>query len=739
MQLTQLLERMNSQERAQLLRRRGYDAKQPQDRQTISEVLSRRESLSYALLDLDAFQHLVLRWLVERQGMEALWPAFMQEIDGRVPDDYLTQELRDLRLWGLLDFEAKSGGFVATYPAVAGALPLHVSSLRDHLARQTTETLRELCTGLGLKSPPSDKNGRMQVLISALSQADFCRSLLERLPERTRVLFDWMRQQGGPVTTETLAHRPEVSMSRHDLEYMGYYGRFTRSMDSVALLLGHGLLVSISDDGWRTRAFIVADEVARAFSGQGLFDTEPLAPPPLHPAEKVAGVHPDPLATLRDVGHLLGFISTGRCEWRQDGEPYQRSLQAFGKAIHSADKAYPEALWRVCVAAGLVRQRSPASYVASEVKQDRPEALFQHLLTCWMKGDTEPSYRRELARVRLLNLLGRIPPDTWVLKDSLGQLLAFVRPMLFRKDDGSDGVPELDRAWTMLRHFVVAEGVSASREAAILVPASLRAFLTHEQATEPAILPAWDDTWIVQPDRTVVAPPNVHPRALIDLWRVAEPTQNQGAAIFRLTSTSVAQGLNRGLAPADLKKLLQRRSRVPLPPTVERLLDDQGKRYGQIKLGPAQTYVRTDDPDLLAELVHNRKLADLHWQELGPGVACIDNVAPTSAVDLLRRAGYLPVLEEVGRSGRRGSSEPAPYTPHAFRELAKTCRYAAERGLHLDLRWTEAGRSMRETVKPIEVRGRQLHAESREDEDIIINLDAVTRLHIVGAAQDDEW
>jgi hypothetical protein len=193
-----------------------------------------------------------------------------------------------------------------------------------------------------------------------------------------------------------------------------------------------------------------------------------------------------------------------------------------------------------------------------------------------------------------------------------------------------------------------------------MVPAMHQRLLAPMDSA-PGLLPPWERSWIVQPDRTIVAPPNTHPDAVVELWKVAQLQSAQGASVFRVTPESIAAALNRGLTPSEVTETLQGGSKVPLPPTVERLIEDQGKRFGRIKVGTAQTYVKVDDPALLAELKRHKKLNKLKWVDVAPGVAFVVSQDPTGVLSDLRQAGYLPVMEQTEQQKKRAAA-PAPPT-----------------------------------------------------------------------------
>lgn len=270
-----------------------------------------------------------------------------------------------------------------------------------------------------------------------------------------------------------------------------------------------------------------------------------------------------------------------------------------------------------------------------------------------------------------------------------------------------------------------------------MLPAAHQALLTPGSALEEGVLPPWDDGWIVQPDRSIVTPPNAHPDAQVDLWQVAQLESSQGASVFRVTAESIAAALNRGMKPDAIRKLFRTHSRVPLPPTVERLIDDQAKRYGRVKVGTAQTYVQVDDPALLEELRRHSKLKKLEWRDMAPGVAFVVSTDPGTVLTTLRQAGYLPVLEEPTGSRRDTSSKGRVRERD---ETLRTIRLAIRDDLTLATTWIDRGRPCSAELEPIDLHGRELHAlnlDSVDDEELMIPLDAILALSIGEPIDDD--
>lgn len=746
MQLLQLLQRLSPEERLELRRRRGLDAGADGDLAKLAGQLTQHGSLGAAIFELDQFQHLVLRWLGDQPGHAAAWAALRRELDGRVPPDYLENALRELRLWGLVDYEAeRAPGYVATYAAVATAVPQpRGARLRELMAQFDSEELRRVATGLGLKAAPT-RDQRERQLLDSLSNSEFCGALAGRLSEPARGLLEWVRSEGGWVSQEQMRSNPVAKVPVSPAPTIWDVGAAQKPLDALTELVSSRLLWAVQESRWASRVsgYVVPREVEGALSGRSLFDAGPLQPPLLQRAEGARGLLPNPVHLMRDASHLLGFVTTGRCEFRQqDGEPYQRSLRALGKALQHPDPGYPFLLWNLCRASGLLHGADTAFTVAEAGMAD-PRALYLTLLGGWSRTGWQGDYAFSLVgnprglRMRLLELLVSVPADTWAERGSFEALCAFLWPASFSPrypGGGQFGAVAL----SSLLHLALAEGETPNGTKAVLVPRAVQLLLTKREGEEGEALPPWDERWTVQPDRCVIVAPNAHPKALLELWRLAQLESNQGASVFRLTAASVATALNRGMSPEAILKLLRRRSAAPLPPTVERLIRDQGQRYGRIRVGAAQAYVRTDDEALLVELQRDRKLHGLEWQELAPGIAAVVNVGPTAAIEVLRKAGYLPVAERPATQTTDAPGSNLP--PLQVRQLQRFCRTAIRDGLRLSVRWSEGGRSRRAVIEPQEIKDGHLYAYwPGKDEEMVLSLATITLVSVAGGSEEAAW
>jgi hypothetical protein len=497
-------------------------------------------------------------------------------------------------------------------------------------------------------------------------------------------------------------------------------------------------------------------DVEQEYEHRELLDSAPLQAPPLEPAEPAVPIVPNPTNLLRDIGHLLGFVGTGRCEWRQDGEPYKRSLVALGKLLGYKDGAYAELLWSVAESAQFVRR----TYTGTEGRYElvpltdlSAQDLFNALILAWVQRGGSPSEpgatspRAQSARARLLLLLRLLPPDTWLRRSSVEASLRFQWPMVFGPEYQQPGTPAPEPGWSSLGAIILAHGETADGQPAVMLPAAYQQLISPEPGDVSAALPPWERSWIVQPDRTIVVPPNAPPDTLAELWQVAQLQSAQGASVFRLTPDSIAAAMNRNLSPKQIRELLQGGSKVPLPPTVERLIDDQGERYGRIKIGLAYTYVKVDDPALLAELRQNKKLSKLEWRDVAPGVAFIVSHTPEAVLTNLRQAGFLPIMDEPEQKSTRaksdgdgpalrlvsGSGQPRKPNRQASakrRALLEMVTEAIETEESLYVVWLEHNRPTAASIGIVDLHGDAIHAcdLDKAGTEIYIPLDSILEL-----------
>ncbi|GAB3461549.1 helicase-associated domain-containing protein [Actinophytocola sediminis] len=264
-------------------------------------------------------------------------------------------------------------------------------------------------------------------------------------------------------------------------------------------------------------------------------------------------------------------------------------------------------------------------------------------------------------RRRVLGALAELAPGIGVASpDDLAEILAWRAPRR-----GGRLRDEIVR-WTLTEATalgLVALGAitSAGRELLADGPA------TAAKAMAGA-MPEPVDHVLVQADLTVVAPGPLEPVLAVELAQVADVESAGSATVYRVTESSVRRALDAGRSAEDLHELFRAKSRTPIPQGMSYLIDDVARRHGRLRGGPATSFLRCDDPVLLAEVAAHPVAARLELRRIAPTVV-VSPLPLTEILDELRGAGFAPAAE--GADGQvldlRQSGHRLPATTRARR------------------------------------------------------------------------
>lgn len=162
---------------------------------------------------------------------------------------------------------------------------------------------------------------------------------------------------------------------------------------------------------------------------------------------------------------------------------------------------------------------------------------------------------------------------------------------------------------------------------------------------------------ILQGDLTAIAPGPLTGQ-LADLMRLAADIESRGGAtVYRFSAASVTRALDRGWTADELVDALTGGSLTPVPQALEYLVRDEARRHGQVRIGAAATYIRTDDPARIAELLSRPDLALLRLSQISATVL-VSPAEPEVVHGVLRDAGIGGVAETpAGETVRRERRE----------------------------------------------------------------------------------
>ncbi len=362
-----------------------------------------------------------------------------------------------------------------------------------------------------------------------------------------------------------------------------------------------------------------------------------------------------------------------------DGEADERfaPTPAYDEWLRQPD----EQRWARLATAWLVATRTPGLVGGRDAKGRTLAALGPDL-----DRGAAPEVRR-----RVLGLLASLPAGGAVPADALLARLAWERPL--RGAAGADAPPG-DDPRSRLARWALAEaeelgvtgrGALAAHGRALIGPSAPpeptptaealtehpdsaeqpdsaeHASPTEQAAPTPAelaasgaaaarllapLLPQPLDRVLLQADLTAVAPGPLE-RHLADVLGVLADVESKGGAtVYRFTPTSVRRALDTGCTAADLHAFLAEHSRTPVPQPLAYLIDDVGRRHGQLRVGAASGYVRCDDDALLAEILADRRSSGLRLRRLAPTVLAAQ-ADPAVLLERLREMGYAPAAESA--------------------------------------------------------------------------------------------
>ena len=185
------------------------------------------------------------------------------------------------------------------------------------------------------------------------------------------------------------------------------------------------------------------------------------------------------------------------------------------------------------------------------------------------------------------------------------------------------------------------------------------------------VLPEPIDHFLLQADLTVIVPGPLERDLAEQLASVATVESAGAAMVYRISEQSIRRALDTGRTASELHALFERHSRTPVPQSLTYLIDDVARRHGQLRVGMAASFVRCEDPALLAQAIGAPAAEQLEMRLLAPTVAV--SQAPISDVlAVLRSAGFAPAAEDstgtIVDIRARGARVPAPANRRVLRQ-----------------------------------------------------------------------
>lgn len=287
-----------------------------------------------------------------------------------------------------------------------------------------------------------------------------------------------------------------------------------------------------------------------------------------------------------------------------------------------------------------------------------------------------------------------------------------------------------------------------------------RALLDHGDPTGllTGLLPTPVDHVLIQADLTAVAPGPLEQDFARQLALLADVESRGGATTYRFSVDSVRRAFDSGWSTEEVKNFLEATSRTPVPQALDYLVDDVARRFGTLRLGAAEAFLRSDDETALTELMHHPAAASLKLRRIAPTVIISDvplqillprlrelgtapvveaadgtvrvarpdehrartpRAAPPSGLTDARRAARTTAVISAIRAGDRAAAErPARAPARTPADVMSALREAAEARTEVWIGYLDNhGTSVERVVRPLEVGGGQLSAyDERNDE-----------------------
>ena len=175
--------------------------------------------------------------------------------------------------------------------------------------------------------------------------------------------------------------------------------------------------------------------------------------------------------------------------------------------------------------------------------------------------------------------------------------------------------------------------------------AARRAARTRADALEP-LLPAPVDHILLQADLTAIAPGPLEQELARKLALVADVESRGGATVYRFAASSVRRAFDAGWSAAEVHDFVAATSRTPVPQSLSYLVDDVSRRFGTLRAGHAESFLRSDDETALTELVHAPGAESLRLRRIAPTVV-VSDVPLGTLLPRIRELGLAPVVEAV--------------------------------------------------------------------------------------------
>lgn len=624
---------------------------------TFSELSTRAAtpySIQALMMQLDAPSVQVLDALAYL-GQPASAPDVAALARENAPTDKIAATLDHLRVVGLIESREISGSeplrWVLT-PAVRRivAMPFGLQApLAKVLERFTVNDLRSICHNLRIEERMVAKVGLIADITKHFAVPGLIQLLIETAPHDASSVLERVEELGGAIPLDTrpwaVEHIPE----------------------GVRWLLGHALLVPANGE-----MVVVPREVALAMRGGSpltQFDLE--APAVVTAAPRSASSTPRlaelaPPAIIDLVAAIASSLERTMVVPLRNGGVAVKDVRALAKQLGVDDMSMAR-LMEIAGVAGLLSAESYAPRVAPTKLYDEWLTLpsrvrWLRLVEAWACSAASvsrvvPTSNRERGEAPLSPTWFSDSDEIWRrarLIDALAQVDHGLQPdfgtVVMRAVWPSPSrwlqLPNLPEAAVMLMAEAALLGVVCDGALSGIGRAALLGTTDDLEVAAASVFPPSVDTFTVQGDLTAIAPGELDPVVSSELALMAAIESKGAATVYRFSEASLRRAFDVGRTATELLAFLDRHAQPSVPQPLRYLVDDVARRYGSLRAGTAVSYVRSDDPALIADLMRAKKTGKLKLRQVAPTVV-VSSLTMSKLLAGLREAGFLPVEEDA--------------------------------------------------------------------------------------------
>jgi hypothetical protein len=373
---------------------------------------------------------------------------------------------------------------------------------------------------------------------------------------------------------------------------------------------------------------------------------------------KITGIDEARLGLILELAAAAGLIASGLPDPQPAGgePPYWAPPAAADRFA----EASPADRWHLLATTWLDLAARPA-LIGTRGPDAKPYAAL---------SDSLYSTAAPLDRRLLLGMLAKLPPGAGVDKTTASAALIWRRPRWAKRLQPAPVADLLEEAHLL---GLVGRGAISTPGRALVDGDSKDGDADVVDAMAHALPPPIDH-FLVQADLTVVVPGPLERYLTEELAAVATVESAGTAMVYRVSEPSIRHALDIGKTADALHSLFDKHSKTPVPQGLTYLIDDVARRHGQLRIGMAASFVRCEDPTLLAQAVASAKAQALGLRVLAPTVAI--SQAPISEVlAALQDAGFAPAAEDstgtIVDIRTRGARVPAPQRRRPHRPIPR--------------------------------------------------------------------